>query len=66
MQQVIIDGGVLIACLLFEIFITSIGWNLSIAPIFGLKQLGLIESFGLVVFIKTAGLQFFPPGKRHL
>jgi hypothetical protein len=65
-QQVVIDGGVLIACLLFEIFITSIGWNLSIAPIFGLKQLGLIESFGLVVFIKTAGLQFFPPGKRHV
>lgn len=65
MHQVVIDGGVLIACLLFEIFLTSIGWNLAVHPLFGLKHMTLIESFGFVLFVKTLGLQFFPPVKRH-
>lgn len=53
---------IVISCFALECFLFSIGWNLALHPIFDMRQINLSEAFGMVVFLKIAGLQFFPVG----
>lgn len=62
MLDTAVSFAVVITAFALETFLFSIGWNLALPSIFGMKQITLAESLGLVVFLKIAGLQFFPVG----
>ena len=62
MRDTAVAAGIVIACFALETFLFSIGWNLALPSIFGMKPITIAESLGLVVFLKIAGLQFFPVG----
>lgn len=62
MLDTAVSFAIVITAFALETFLFSIGWNLALPSIFGMKQITLAESLGLVVFLKIAGLQFFPVG----
>jgi hypothetical protein len=62
MRDTAISTAIVIACFALETFLFSIGWNLALPSIFGMKQITIAESLGMVIFLKMAGLQFFPIG----
>lgn len=62
MRDTAVSAAIVITCFALETFLFSIGWNLALPSIFGMKQISIAESFGLVIFLKIAGLQFFPIG----
>ena len=53
---------IVIACFALECFLFSIGWNLALPSVLNMKPITISESLGMVVFLKIAGLQFFPVG----
>ena len=65
MYQVAIDAGVVIACIAIEVFLISIGWNLAVKSLFAMPGITLAESFGLMLLLKTIGIQLFPTRRRN-
>lgn len=62
MRDTAVSFAIIVACFALETFLFSIGWNLALPSIFGIKQITIAESLGMVIFLKIAGLQFFPVG----
>jgi hypothetical protein len=62
MRDTAVATAIVITCFALETFLFSIGWNLALPSIFNMKQITIAESLGLVIFLKIAGLQFFPVG----
>ena len=64
MREFIIGGIVAVCCLAIEVFLLSIGWNLSRTLFPGVPEMHLSEACGAFVVLKIAGLQFRPPQGR--
>lgn len=57
MRDTAISAAIVIVAFALETFLFSIGWNLALPSLFGVKQVNLAESLGMILFLKTAGLQ---------
>lgn len=53
------------ACFALEVFLFSIGWNLALHPVFEMRQITIVESFGLVIFLKIFRMQVLPSRVRR-
>jgi hypothetical protein len=61
MREFVVSSLVTVCCLALEVFLLSIGWNLSRTLFAGVPEMHLSEAVGLFVFFKIVGLQFRPP-----
>jgi hypothetical protein len=50
---------IVITAFAIETFLFSIGWNIGLHPLFNLRRITIVESFGIVLLLKIAGLQLF-------
>lgn len=66
MRDFVIGTLVTVSCLCLEVFLLSIGWNLSRTLFPGVPEMHLGEAAGLFLFLKVAGLQFRPPVKVRI
>lgn len=54
----------LAACFTLEVFLFSIGWNLAVHPLFGMQKIAIVESLGMVLFLKICRMQILPVRAR--
>lgn len=66
MRDTAIATAIVITCFALECFLFSIGWNLAMPSVFGVKQIGIAESFGVVVLLKIASLQVLGPIRKAM
>lgn len=66
MREFAINATIAVSCLAIEVFILSIGWNLSRTLFPGVPEMHLGEACGAFLFLKVAGLQFRPPVKVRI
>jgi hypothetical protein len=63
MPDWLLETAVVIACVAFETFILSIGWNLAITPLFAVPAITIPQSAGLLVLLKLVSSHL--RGKRQ-
>jgi len=66
MRDTAIATAIVIACFALECFLFSIGWNLALPSVCGVKQIGIAEAFGVVVLLKIASLQVLGPIRKAM
>lgn len=60
MQDTAISILISTACFAMEVFLFSIGWNLALHPVFEMRQITIVEAFGLVLFMRSCRMQILP------
>jgi hypothetical protein len=58
-KEVAVSIAIIAVAFAIETFLFSIGWNIGLHPVFDTRRITLLESFGLVLVLKMAGLQLF-------